>query len=261
MMTELHEAKPDAARIPRARKNDNGKLAVAAERKPTRQALGIDPTTRRKKGMNETENSQMIPINDLRAEANERTQMAERQIAAIMSRGAATSLLGFKPARQRKLLQEALKRELEMGLDYRHQAIGMALELRLQSFRETCNQVLVDGKTSLRQQRLEYFTRTYAEVEKKLNELTETFLEDLDQRFKRLDRFSSDILRKREKQRLEKRLNDFLDVFDQLMENFAAILNEEIDHKSSDNGMSKAREEPIRLELDEDETASRDRGL
>ena len=175
-----------------------------------------------------TNNTPVIHVDALRAEAEQRSDLAERQTNQVMGRGASLPLTLFMSPAQRELVREATTKELEKGFEYRHETIAMALELRLQSFREACNQVLITGKASLRQQRLQYFTETYAQVEQHLNRLTEEFLDDLDGRFERIARFRNELLRDRETRRLEKRLDDFLNTFDELMTRFASILNEEI---------------------------------
>ncbi|HGG59981.1 MAG TPA: hypothetical protein ENK26_08730 [Gammaproteobacteria bacterium] len=196
--------------------------------------------------MTDSTNTPMIPIDALRAEADRRTELAERQISSALGHGPVTPLSLFRTAGQRKLIQKAASKELEMGFEYRQEAIAMALELRLQSFRETCNQVLVNGKTRLREQRLQYFTETYAQVERRLNNLTEEFLEEVDHRFQRLDRFANPIVREKEEARLQKRLNNFIDTFEKLMASFAGILNEEIGQPP----VESAPEPPVALETD-----------
>jgi len=177
-----------------------------------------------------TDNTPVIHVDALRAEAEQRSDLLERQADHVMDKGASSPLAMFMSPAQRELAREAATKELEKGFEYRHESMAMALELRLQSFREACNQVLVNGKASLRQQRLQYFTETYAQVERHLNRLTEEFLEELDGRFDRIARFRNELLRQRETRRLEKRLDDFLNTFDELMSHFASILNEEIGH-------------------------------
>ncbi len=180
------------------------------------------------------ETQELIAIEALQREAEQRSALVERQTDQAMGRGAGMPLRLLMSPQNRQQIRNALTRELSMGFDYRREAIAMALEMRLQSFREACNQVLIDGKTRLRQQRLEYFTRTYAEVEKHVDRLTEDFLNDLDKRFERISRFKTESVRVREQQRLERRMDDYLDTFEKLMANFAGILSEQIGHRLQD---------------------------
>ncbi len=203
---------------------------------------------------------QMIVVDDIREEAELRSDTIERQVDQVMGRGPAAALQVFLSGSERKLVREAARKELRMGFDYRQEALSMALDLRLQSFREACNQVLVNGKAALRKERLEYFTKTYAEVEKYINEQTETFLRDLDQRFENIARYRNETLRKREQQRLEKRMDDFLVTFDRLMMQFASILNEEIGCGGQQPPAGAEIPQSI-LEIDSDETAAGDHRL
>ncbi len=174
------------------------------------------------------ENGELIATDVLQNEAEQRSAMIERQADQVMGRNGLSRMRLWLSPEDKQRIRSAVARELEMGFEYRREAIAMALEMRLQSFREACNQVLVDGKTRLRRQRLEYFTRTYAEVERHINQLTGEFLDELDERFGRIARFRSPVLRDREQQRLERRMDDFLQTFDRLMANFANILDEQI---------------------------------
>ena len=203
-----------------------------------------------------TNSNSMIVVDEIRQEAEQRSTVVERQADQALGRGPAAALQFFLSGSERKLVRQAARDELGMGFEYRQQAISMALDLRLQSFREACNQVLVNGKTSLRKERLEYFARTYAEVEQHIDRLTEKFLTDLDQRFKNIERFRHEALRQREQQRLEKRMDDYLDTFDRLMAQFASILNEEISRTA---GVEQSADTPIEIiEETDDETDARD---
>jgi hypothetical protein len=91
----------------------------------------------------------------------------------------------------------------------------------------------VTGKTHLRQQRLEYFGQVYRKVEVSMSTLSDQFLQDMDERFKRLDQFSSDSIRQREQARLEKSVDDFLTTLDSLMDEFRNIIHENISHQSA----------------------------
>ena len=54
---------------------------------------------------------------------------------------------------------------------------------------------------------------------------------DIDQRFQKLEQFSTDYIREREKKRLENSVDNFLDTLDQLMEEFRHIIHENVDHQ------------------------------
>ena len=63
-----------------------------------------------------------------------------------------------------------------------------------------------------------------------MSELADDFLRDADERFTRLERYKSEEIRAREKQRLEKSIDGFLGTLDSLMDEFSSIIHEHIDH-------------------------------
>ena len=172
-------------------------------------------------------------IDDLPAEATRRGEDSEQQVVSAMKRYSNPAMPVFFNRKERKLVQDELVAELAQGFEHRRKAVGMALETRLHSIREACNHVLVTGKTHLRQQRLEYFGDVLRQVEKRMSELADDFLQDADKRFERLEQYKSEEIRKREKKRLEKSIDDFLSTLDRLMDEFSNIINEHIDHNRS----------------------------
>ena len=133
---------------------------------------------------------------------------------------------------ERKLVQQHMIEELTQGFEHRRRALNMVLETKLHSIQEACNHVLVTGKTHLRQQRLEYFGEVFRQVEQRMNGLADDFLKDMDARFERLKEFKNEAIKQREKIRLEKSVDDFLDTLDQLMDEFRSIISEHISHSA-----------------------------
>lgn len=189
------------------------------------------------------------------AEAVRQGEDNEVRVQQALSRhnGRFTTMLAGRD--ERKMVQDNLMGELSKGFEHRRHALGMVLESRLHSIREACNHILVTGKTHLRQQRLEYFGQVYRKVEISMSTLSDQFLQDMDERFKRLDQFSSDSIRLREQARLEKSVDDFLTTLDSLMDEFRNIIHENISHQTAteahqaddaeDESMAEAQGDPI----------------
>ncbi len=182
--------------------------------------------------MKDTSEDNQHGISDLPEEATRRGDDSEQQVITAMERYKNPKSKIFFNRKERILVQEELVTELALGFEHRRKAIGMALETRLHSIREACNHVLVTGKTHLRQQRLEYFAEVLRKVELRMNTLADEFLQDADQRFENLQNYKSEEIRSREKERLEKSVNDFLSTLDLLMEEFTNIINEHVDHST-----------------------------
>ncbi len=132
--------------------------------------------------------------------------------------------------RERQVVQTALVIELEQGFEHRRKAIAMALESRLHSIREACNHALVMGKTELREQRMAHYAEAMQRLDQRMNKLADDFLQEADQRFERLQRYSNEGIRQREKERLEKSVENFLTTIDRMMAEFNSIVTEHIDH-------------------------------
>jgi hypothetical protein len=183
--------------------------------------------------MNNTAKSKLHGIENLPEEATQKGADSEQQVNRAMERYSNPMMPVLFNRKERALVQDQLVAELAQGFEHRRKAIGMALETRLHSIREACNHVLVTGKTHLRQQRLEYFGQVLRQVEQRMSELADDFLRETDGRFEKLDQFKSEEIRKRERKRLEKSVDDFLGTLDRLMGEFSNIINEHIDHNRS----------------------------
>lgn len=135
----------------------------------------------------------------------------------------------FLMDRQRgKLVQGNILVELKQGFEYRQQALQMALETRLQAMEEHCNHVLVTGKAQYRRERNSFFADQLVELQRQMDELADKFNHAVDERLNRLDSYQSEHLKRREQERLEKSIDDFMDMIDALMENFKSIFNSQV---------------------------------
>jgi hypothetical protein len=171
---------------------------------------------------------------DLPQEATRRGDEAERRIGHALRRHTESLLPALIHREEHRLVREHLAAELVLGFEHRRAALGMALDSRLQSIREACNHVLVTGKTHLRQQRIDFFGQVYSDLEARMQQLADTFVTAADARYARLQSIQSETLRKREQARQEKAAQDFLDTLDRLMDEFRAILSENVAPRPSE---------------------------
>lgn len=118
--------------------------------------------------------------------------------------------------------------ELEMGFEYRQKALAVTLESRLQVIEESCNHVLMTGKTYLRQQRSQFFTRELMVLKQAMDEMADEFANNIDLRLEKINKYNNLIIREREQERLEKSVVTFLDTLDQLIDDFTHIINESV---------------------------------
>jgi hypothetical protein len=176
----------------------------------------------------DTTDKNMKPVPD---EAQERVNENEHMVQRAVHRHKEAFIPMVFNHKERKLVRNQLMVELEQGFENRRRALDLVLETRLHSIREACNHLLVKGKTQLRQQRTTYFSRIYEQVAQDIDQLSTRFLADIDLRFQKLDQYKTDYVREREKKRLEKSVDDFLDTLDQLMDEFRHIAQENVDYQ------------------------------
>ncbi|AGA89193.1 hypothetical protein Thimo_0323 [Thioflavicoccus mobilis 8321] len=174
-----------------------------------------------------------VDLDDLPAEATRRGDDNEQRVDQALRRHTESLLPAMLERGRHRLVREHLDTELALGFEHRRQALSMALESRLQSIREACNHLLVTGKAHLRRQRIEYFGEVYRQLEQRMSQLADDYLAEADTRFARIEGLKSEHLRQREQQRLERSADDFLATLDRLMDDFRAIISENVDHRRS----------------------------
>lgn len=135
----------------------------------------------------------------------------------------------FPDFAQKRMIQGHVRKELELGFGFRMKRLALELDTALHQVREESNHALVTGKAHLRKERMEFFASSYHEVVEKLNSLSDRFLSDLDTRFERLEKFSNQVIREREEQRLNKSVDDFLSTLDQLVDEYKHIISEHVE--------------------------------
>ncbi len=170
----------------------------------------------------------MKPVPD---EAEGRVSENEQMVQKAVVRHQGTLVPVVFNRKERQLVRDQLMAELNQGFRHRRQTLDLVLQTRVHSIQEACNHLLVTGKTELRQERTAYFSQVYQQVFHDLDQLSNRFLTDIDQRFQKLDTFKTEYIREREQKRLEKSVDDFLDTVAQLMNEFRHIVSENVDHE------------------------------
>ncbi|HFQ90148.1 MAG TPA: hypothetical protein ENK27_08715 [Desulfobulbus sp.] len=132
---------------------------------------------------------------------------------------------------RRRQVRGYLRKELEKGFEFRLKRLSLELDTALHRVREESNHALVTAKAHLRRERMEFFAGSYHEMVERFNVLTERFLASLDNRLERLERYKSPVIREREEQRLNNAVTTFLATLDQLIDDYRAIISEQVDHE------------------------------
>ncbi|MBE2294542.1 MAG: hypothetical protein IAF00_06300 [Phycisphaerales bacterium] len=118
--------------------------------------------------------------------------------------------------------------QIKTGFDYRQRLLHMAVETKLQAVEEMCNHLLVTGKSEIRRERQEFFAGQSLKLQAAMDECTDTFNQQIDGRFQRLDNLRNDYLRHKEEDRLLKAVEQFHAMLEELAAEFVAIIHEGI---------------------------------
>jgi hypothetical protein len=116
--------------------------------------------------------------------------------------------------------------ELNSGVEYRKQALSLAVDTRIQAIEEMCNHVLVTGKAEIRRERQEFFAEQRMALEEKLNPMIDRYLRGMEERYAKLAELKPQRLRDREEKRLNTSLDEFMDLIEELLSEFTSIIHE-----------------------------------
>jgi len=116
--------------------------------------------------------------------------------------------------------------QLQTGFDYRRRALQMAVETKLQAVEEMCNHLLVTGKSEIRRERQEFFANQSLKLQGAMNDCADAFNQRMENGFQRLQTIRHDYLRGKEEERLLKAVDQFHDMLNELVAEFAGILHE-----------------------------------
>lgn len=130
------------------------------------------------------------------------------------------------PHHNQTAIGEFQQAQLEIGFDYRKRALEMAVETKLQAVEELCNHLLVTGKSETRRRRQEFFAEQKLKLQQAMDKSADSFNQDMEQRFERLNGYQVPQVRQREEQRLLTAIDQFHDMLDQMGREFMDIIQE-----------------------------------
>ncbi|HYN77478.1 MAG TPA: hypothetical protein VES73_06775 [Lamprocystis sp. (in: g-proteobacteria)] len=147
-------------------------------------------------------------------------------VAATIQHGHESLFARLFPGEAERALRTHELDQLKTGFEYRQRALRMAVETKLQAVEELCNQVLVTGKGEIRRKRQEFFAEQKLQLQQSMNACTERFHVEMERRFDALEALRNAHIRAREEQRLERAVDEFHDMLEQLGADFLAIIHE-----------------------------------
>jgi hypothetical protein len=130
------------------------------------------------------------------------------------------------PTPEVQAVREHEMAQVKTGFEYRRRALRMAVETKLQAVEEMCNHVLVTGKSEIRRQRQEFFAEQKLKLQHTMDEHADRFNAEMERRFEALERLRSEVLRRKEEERLLRAVERFHDMLDQLGAEFLQIIHE-----------------------------------
>lgn len=129
-------------------------------------------------------------------------------------------------------LQQALNNseliQAKTELEFREKALKIAKESQLHAIKETYNNFLVIGKTTIRKDRAVFFAEQLHELEVEINKINNKSYQGIEEQYAKLDRISRPFLRELEEKRIEESAGRFKDTIDKLLSDFINILDEEV---------------------------------
>lgn len=137
-------------------------------------------------------------------------------------------LAGLFDGGERNLIKGKVLNELQIGFSYRESALKMQVDSRLAAMEEYCNHALMLGKGELRQKRNLAFAEKFKQLQAELDDLTETFNLEMDERLQKVAQYKNPRIREREQRRLEARIDQFFDIIDKLISDFCHIIHESV---------------------------------
>lgn len=178
-----------------------------------------------------TPNDLTSNLDKLPVETTRRVDESEAAVRNALDRDNNNPVTGIIHWRETQTLRQARAREIKQGLEYRRQALQMALDTRLQSMEEACNHVLLTSKTQLRQQRNVFFAEKLTELSREMEQITDNYIQHLDERLEQLESIRDERLRSRKEKQLERGFNQFMDALDKLEDSFTHIVEEGVNRQ------------------------------
>jgi hypothetical protein len=97
---------------------------------------------------------------------------------------------------------------------------------QLQVLRESCNQYLARGKAASRAETTRFMLEQAQKLIEEADRISDRFIDNIENRFQKLETISTPRLRQMLEQQIEKDVQDFLNLRDQLTARFRNIVSE-----------------------------------
>ncbi|MCA2640090.1 MAG: hypothetical protein EWV49_01870 [Microcystis aeruginosa Ma_QC_Ch_20071001_S25] len=135
----------------------------------------------------------------------------------------------FPNAAQRTIIKAQLAL-VETEYEFRKRALETLRETQLQALTETCNQYLTRDKAARRADTAKFLLQKKEELTYELDAIFERFMKLLKDKYQIMDEENNPLFRQIRHDRLEKDINDFVELQNKLIDKFQRLVDEEINY-------------------------------
>lgn len=186
---------------------------------------------------NQKPESQSNQVTNSTQTAYEVTQYSKKIITEAVERNGLLDRIIPDKRRKAKVKGELELMQTELAAAKRF--LEITRETQKQSFIEHCNTYLNKSKAESRANSTSYLIQKQEELQDEMDQTIESFLVKMDKKLDQLENQQNPKIQEIRKQQLERDLNNFMDLQQQLMERFTQIVSEQINSQgkilSNDN--------------------------
>lgn len=135
----------------------------------------------------------------------------------------------FPDATQRTIIKARLAL-VETEYEFRKRALETLRETQLQALTETCNQYLTRDKASRRADTAKFLLQKKEELTSELDAIFERFMNLLKDKYQNMEEETNPLFRQMRQDRLEKDINDFMELQNKLVDRFQRLVDEEVNY-------------------------------
>lgn len=123
-------------------------------------------------------------------------------------------------------LQRGEKELIRISQEARNERLKMAKETQLQALKEYCNQYLSQGKAKVRAETARFLIEQAQQLLEEADQIADKFIDRIERKSQRLESVKVDRLRRRAEDQLNKEMDDFYELQNQLMAKYRSIVSE-----------------------------------
>lgn len=133
----------------------------------------------------------------------------------------------FPDEKQREIIKGELAL-VKTEYEFRKRALNTLRETQLQALTETCNQYLTRDKAARRKDTAIYLLHKKEELVDELNTIFERFMKLMKEKYQQMEIETIPILQQVRQDKLEKDINDFMELQEKLINKFQRLVDEEV---------------------------------